>query len=662
MSDVISDIIANFHLLRPFWLLLLPLILLLGIWLWRQQAGANQWQTLIRPELLQHLLERRSSSQSRWPLLALLCGWSLAVLALAGPTWERLPQPLYSKQDALVLILDLSPSMMAQDLKPDRLTHAKHRLTDLIKARHEGQTGLVVYAGDAHLLAPISDDRQTLLTLVPGLSPGIMPVKGSQAEDAIETALRLLRDAGHSRGQILLITDGVTATASEAIRNQLRDQPYRLSILGIGTAEGAPIPLRDGSFAKNAQGVIQLAKLEPHALAALARAHAGIYQPLSYDGSDIKALMAQLEQHASSDLDSDSQQKLEREFDLWHEAGPWLVLLLLPLAALSHRRGWLLSLLILLPSLTPEPAQAFEWQTLWQTPDQQAQQRFQEGDNQGAAERFETPEWRGSALYRSGQFEPAAEAFGQSDSARAHYNRGNALARDGKLDQALAAFTHALERDPGFDDARFNQQLVEKLIEQQKQEQEQQQDSDSESSENSDSEPGSDAEQNPGDSENADSNAEQSGQSSDAQQGSESNPDNRAPADAEASQSDSQPSPQQPPSEPQNDAQDSESDPSSSAQNNDATAEATKATEDQTQASSQAEAAQPEGETEPKQSSAGATEAETQPSSDPRLDRWLQQLPDDPSGLLRRKFEYQYQQKLDAYRQGQWQPPKESRW
>lgn len=636
-----SDLLTAFHFLRPLWLLLLPLLVLLSLWLRHcHHSSNNAWQTLIRPELLTHLLERQPSRRSRWPLAALCCGWILALLALAGPTWEKLPQPLYSQQDALVLILDLSPSMRAQDLKPDRLTLARHRLTDLIRARTEGQTGLIVYAGDAHLLAPISDDRQTLLTLVPGLSPEIMPIRGSQTEAAIDTALRLFDAAGHPRGQIILLTDGVTATARRNINERLRDQPYSLSILGIGTPEGAPIPLRDGSFAKDSQGVIQLAKLDPRALAELALRHGGIYQNLSYDGSDIAALTAHLQRSPASALDPGAQQKLERDFDLWHEAGPWLVLLLLPLAALSHRRGWLLTLVFLLP-LTPQPAQAFEWQDLWQTPDQQAEKRFQQGDIPGAAELFESPEWRGSALYRAEQFEQAAEQFDRSDSPRAHYNRGNALARGDKLDEALQAYEQALARDPEFDAARANQQLVQKLLKQQQEQEQEQQDSDGESGEPGEpGEPGESSESQQGSKPESDSESKP-GSKSDAQSEAEQQPD----ASDDADSSDSQPG--------QSGAE-QDSDQDSKAASEAEQAQASEREDESEFEGGDSAAAQAEAEAE--------TVADKTQSIDPRLEKWLQQLPDDPSGLLRRKFEYQYQQKLEAYRQGLWQPPQESRW
>ncbi|HEY5717402.1 MAG TPA: VWA domain-containing protein, partial [Motiliproteus sp.] len=347
---------SEFHFLRPAWLLMLLPALALLIALWRQQAQGNGWQRLIPAALLQPLLER-STAPRRTPLLLLGCAWLLATLALAGPTWQRLPQPLFQPQSALVVLLDLSPSMNAADLKPSRLVQARLRLIDLLRERREGQTALIVYAGDAHVVTPLSNDRQTLLALVSTLSPAIMPVRGSQVETAVARALELLRRSGHQEGELLLITDGVTAGAATAVQQQLAGSPYRLSILGVGSAEGAPIPLSDGSFAQDRSGATVLARLDSPPLDALARDSGGIYRTLTPGGRELADFSAQFAPRRSTS-DPAREPALDQEFDQWQEAGPWLLLIVLPLAALGFRRGWLLGwvLLLGLPLGAPPPA------------------------------------------------------------------------------------------------------------------------------------------------------------------------------------------------------------------------------------------------------------------------------------------------------------------
>ncbi len=621
----------QFHFLRPGWLLLLMPLALLAWQLWRVQSSSNSWRQLIQPQLLSHLLDTQQTTLSRWPLLALLTAWLLATLALAGPTWEKLPQPIYKKQDAQVLILDLSPSMLAQDQKPSRLVHARHRLIDLLKARTEGLTGLVVFAGDAHVLAPLSSDRETLLALVPSLSPGIMPVRGSRSEAAVAAALQLLKDAGHSRGRLLLITDGVEVTARDSIRQQLTGSNYSLSILGVGSAAGAPVPLRDGSFAKDAQGDIYLARLDASELRQLAIDSGGVYSDLSYAGEDVRRLLQPLTLAEQALPSAQETSAIKREFDLWEDAGVWLLLLLLPIAALSHRRGWLL-LVLIVPMLQPTPVYAFEWQDLWKNKDQQAAEAFSGQQYDKAGELFKSPAWKGSAQYRSGNYEAAVQSFASSKHADDWYNRGNALARSGKLQEATEAFDQALQLDPAMEDAQFNKQLVEELLKQQQQQQDQQE------------------QQKEGQT------GEQGQQGEEGQQGKQDSQDQQGQQSSAGQQQD-------------NAQQQPESSPSAAKPSNEDQSADSKAAEQQDQQSQQ--------QSQPQQSASSGDHSDQNPGDEAaaseemseqqrqqqqELEKWLRQLPDDPSGLLRRKFQYQYQQKLEAYQRGEWQPSGEVRW
>ena len=193
MADMLTSY-AEFHFLRPWWLLaIIPAVLLVAA-LWRQYAQSSLWNRAIDPTLLPHLLDSKLSKQQSWPLAVLLLAWILAAISMAGPAWEKLPQPVQKKEDALVIIQDLSLSFYAQDLSPNRLTRAQHKLTDILEKRQEGTTALVVYSGDAHTVAPLTDDTRTIAAMVPALSPAIMPGYGSNLPDAVE-----LRLAGKSR-------------------------------------------------------------------------------------------------------------------------------------------------------------------------------------------------------------------------------------------------------------------------------------------------------------------------------------------------------------------------------------------------------------------------------------------------------------------------------
>lgn len=611
--------LSQFHFLRPLWLLAIVPALLLVVALWRQARKNSQWYRVIPAPLLQHLLEDSPGGTSRWRLTGLTAAWVACCLALAGPAWEKLPQPVQQSAAAVAVILDLSPSMYAEDVRPSRLVRARYKLTDYLTQREEGLTALVAYAGEAHIISPFTDDNQTLINLLPILAPDVMPLAGSNTEMAMDVALQLFADAGINRGDLLLATDGITPEALPTLHKQLADSGFRLSILGVGSTEGAPIPTGDGGFTKDSRGNIAIARLNETELQNLARDTGGRYTLISADNRDIRALMAQTEQHGGL---NDSTRETNREFDNWRDRGQLLALLLLPAAALAFRRGWLLSLCAV-GLLLPEPAQAFEWQDLWLNDNQQAQRHLEQGEAGQAAQQFTDPQWRASARYRSQDYQAAAEDFATGQSADAHYNRGNALARAGKLEDALSAYDEALTLAPDDKDTLFNKKLVEDLLEQQQQSQEQQSDSDN------------DNQQQSGEQQSADN------QNSQQQNGSNNTSNNETEdqqnADSNSNNNDQNPSQQsgQPGEQP----------------------------EDQEQQAGQPPR-DPQRESEREEENRQAAEQmladmenRTDEEKQQALEQWLRQVPDDPAGLLRNKLEYEHNQLRRQYRRGQWQPP-----
>lgn len=465
---------AEFHFLRPLWLWLLPLLALL-IWrLLRGRAEGDAWRGLVDPHLLPHLLVDGGGSARRLPVLLMAIAGVLLILALAGPTWQRLPQPVYQAQQYRVIALDLSPTMNATDLVPTRLAHARFEILDLLRHLQEGQTALLAYGSEPYVVSPLTSDAATITAQVPSLESGLLPEPGARrTELALEEAGRLLEQAGAPQGEIILVTDGLDRPAvTNAAAQRLRGKGYRVSVLGLGTAKGAPVALAGGGFLKDTDGAILVPRLQPQSLQALASAGGGAYVTARADDREIEVLLP-----GHSAALSESAQQARLQADQWYEQGPWLLLALIPLAALGFRRGWLSPLLLVLTILPGHDAYALGWQDLWSTPDQRAMQQLEAGEAAKAAQLFEQPDWQAAAHYRAGDYDQALHALQGQQGPAADYNRGNALARSGQLEQALAAYDAALQGSPEDQDARFNRELVNKLLQQQKAEQRQQRES-----------------------------------------------------------------------------------------------------------------------------------------------------------------------------------------
>lgn len=600
-----------FHFLRPYWLVaLLPLAVLL----WKLRDGQRQggsWAKICDPQLLQHLLVNGTSSRNRYQTAILAVAWLLVVLALAGPTWEKLPQPVFRNASASVVLLDLSYSMDATDVKPSRLTRAKMKLLDLLHLQRDQQIALIGYAGDAYTISPLTDDADTIEALVPGLSTDIMPSPGSQLSSAIELGLDLFTQSGiTSRGHMIVITDGVDDARTKQSIQALVSAGHRLSVLGIGTVQGAPIPSAAGGFLKDASGAIVMAPLRPAALQEIALLGSGAFALSTTDDSDLQRLM-----HAAFQTNDIGQSSDDQLTDRWREAGPWLLIPVLAILLLAFRRGWQLSLVLLFLLPTPNVSYAFEWDQLWQNNNQRALDKLEQGEAGQASELFDDPRWQGIANYRNNNYEEAAKLFSNQSNPTDLYNLGNALARAGKLQEALSAYEAALEQQPTHEDAQFNHDLVKQLLEQQQEEQS----GDQQSEQNNQDQQSSEQDQ------SKDSNEPQDDQQDQAQQN-----DPQESQSESAEDSESNPADQSPAQQAENETEDEQSEQDEQSQ----------------QAAQQEQQAADEQPQEPPEQSIAQAEPSDAPSEEQQaMEQWLQRIPDDPGGLLRRKFLYEHQRR-----------------
>ncbi|MCG8325262.1 MAG: VWA domain-containing protein, partial [Thiotrichales bacterium] len=437
------DNLSQFHFLRPWWfLLLIPLAVCLWM-LVNRKLAARGWEKICDTQLLPYvLIHGTGGMQQRFYCLFGIAGF-ITTLALAGPAWERLPQPVFRSDSALVIVLDMSRSMNAADVTPSRLERARFKVIDILDQRLEGETALIVYAGDAFTVTPLTADVATIKAQLPALSTGIMPIQGHRADLALKLAAQLMRQAGHPRGGIILITDEIDPGRDTGVAAQIHNQGYRISVLGVGTDQGAPIALPNGGFLKDNDGEIVIPMLDHAALMSLAGSGGGQYRALSPTASDVIALMN------VTDSENPKKSGSETTFtsDLWQEQGPWLVLLLLPLVAFSFRRGVLFLIVLTIVPL-PQPAQALDWESLWLTADQRAQKLLEEGNSEAAAQLFTDQQWKAAAQYRSGNYARTLETLEPHRDITSLYNKGNALARSGKFAEAIAMYEDVLEQQP----------------------------------------------------------------------------------------------------------------------------------------------------------------------------------------------------------------------
>lgn len=623
---------SDFVFLSPLWLL--ALIPLGGLVLWLSRRAKNQ--ALIAPHLASALGLASPKSQ-RGALHLLGLSWLIAVTALAGPSFEKQPRPSYSNSSARVVVMDMSLSLHAADIKPNRLAQARYKVLDLLKGWQEGSTALVAYAGDAYTVSPLTSDSATIANLVPNLSPEIMPFPGANAASGVKLAIEMLKNAGLNRGDIILLADDLDSSESKAIRALLDGTNWTLMIVGIGTQAGAPIPLDDGSLLKTDAGQTVVAKTDFAAMQSLASAVNGVFTPYRADGSDVERILAETRSEKPVTGSKNAQTISDQVNN-----GYWLVVLLLAPALLLFRRGFVfVALLGLTLGLHTPTAEASPWLNR----DQQAMQAFVQKDYQHAAEQFSDPQWQGIARYEAKDYQGAIDALSQvaKPDARTQYNLANAYAQAGQLEKARDLYQQLLQTEPDNADAKHNLQVVEQALKQQQQQQQQQKSS-----------PGSEQKPNPSSSNGDQSKDSQNSSSQTAKD--EQNPSQSSYHSAQnsdsANQSDAQANSQQnQQSEPPR-SQGQSSKPQDGEQNTPEGSQAKSDREQQAKAS-QAQSSKPSDAHSQSQADVAAQTQPTTQSVDPQL-RKLEQVESarDPSQLLRAQLYLQAQDREPPQTQG----------
>ena len=577
---------TEFHFLRAGWILLIPIAILLIFFFKRRMLTIGNWEKLIDKRLLPYVMSRRqlSDNQYKWWLISLIS--VLSIIALAGPTWERIEQPSFRTDQSLVIALDLSRSMNAQDITPNRLTRAKLKILDILERRQGAQVALIVYSANAFTVTPLTSDTDTIIALINSIDTSIMPSRGSYPALAIDKGLQLLNQASVSNGEIILVTDGGITSDSFSSAQKLRDEGYRLSALGIGSMNGAPIPKETGGFITDNTGQITISRLEVDDLKDLVEIGGGSYTSITSNDQDIDTLLSEVYSAVRESDDSVTT-------DQWKEFGPWLLLIVVPFGSLLFRKGWVFVFLLTIMPID-NSVYALDWNDLWKTRDQQAKEAMESGDYDKAIELFEDSEWLAAAHYKAGNYRQSANGYNNNSNIDHLYNHANSLAKIGQFEEAIENYEKVIAEEPNAEDALYNLNLLKDLL-----------------SENQSSEENND-------------DGQSSEEASTGEQSQQQNGD-------ESEQSDNEGNSKTGDSDDESDAN-----PNQKLSNE----EDIEAIEQELE-----RAAEENSNQEPQQEDNNESGLEGRMAQEQQqaMEQWLRRIPDDPGGLLRRKFRYQYQ-------------------
>ena len=446
----------QFHFLRPWWgLVLIPFLLLL-VFQYRAQRPDKQWSSIIAPHILEAL--RLKKSRYAWfnPILLYGCIFVIFTLLVMGPTWVQQPSPFIKDEAGLVIVLDVSDSMLSNDIQPSRLARAKHKIQDLLTLREGSKAALIVYAGSAHSVLPLTSDSDILISYLDAVKPSMMPLDGKFPEKALPLIQQQLANLPIP-GSIVLITDGLGSNSAKAFKGYFSEHQHQLLILGVGEQA-------DSSDTSSHA----YPELDIKGLTRLANDNRGFYITITVDDADINKIHRRIENYFVA---------VDDENIPWLDFGYYLLFPGMLILLIWFRKGWTLQWgfaigLFLFGVSTSDTVHAnnedFSLQqtfiSWWLTPDQLGRLYFDKGNYLEAAKHFEEPMWKGLSFYMAEQFSLAAEYFSRIDDDEGLFNRANALAHAKDYLAAVRLYEYIIKQNPEHQAAEKNRAIVQDLI------------------------------------------------------------------------------------------------------------------------------------------------------------------------------------------------------
>ena len=434
--------LVDFHFLRPYWLIALILPIFFGWRTLKNEAMQSSWAEVCDEHLLNFLLVKGQNKQRKFPYILLTVIMILTVLALSGPTWVKKQNPALSVDNPVMIMINMSTDMWAKDVSPSRIVRAEYVVTDLLKNFQSTESGLLVYSREPFVISPLTEDVSLIENLLPQLDEDVLPENGDRLDRAIDLAVERMQKSGYEKGNLVVLTADVGERFDAALASAAKagEEGFEVNIIKVSAEKNEKLEM-------------------------IADKGHGIY--LDYR-QNLRSLISKINNIYAKEL-----KQSENMQTVWEDMGYYLFWLPALLLLYFFRKGILIACLILICGISTARAGWFL------NDNQEAMRAFERKNYSEAAEKFEINSWKGAAYYKEGNFEKAYESFAADLDVTSLYNQGNALAKSGKIAEAIKKYEQVLEQNPEHEDARFNLEYLKKMQQQQQNQQSKQDKKDS---------------------------------------------------------------------------------------------------------------------------------------------------------------------------------------